>query len=125
MSFITSIYDCDLYLLNFLFLKDIMKLRLINNSLNKLIMNHKIYKSVLQINSVNSKFILKTCYENGLIDILQNYYQFGKNIIINCAIDWASKNGHVEILEWFENSKLEFKYSKWAIDWASENDHIE
>ena len=97
MEYITKIKDCDLHLINFLFFKDIVKLRLINNSLHKLIINHKIYNSISQINDSNN--ILKTCYTNGLIDILKNYYYFDKNIIIDGGIDSALSNGHVEILE--------------------------
>src|SRR5271169_5590623 len=124
MEHITTNQDCDLHLLNFLFLKDIIKLRLINRSLNKLIMNHEIYKSILQINNVNDKSILETCYKKGLIDILQNYYQFGKNIIINDGIDWASEYGHLQILEWFKNFGFEFKYSDRAINYASTRGYI-
>ena len=41
------------------------------------------------------------------------------------AIIYASKNGHVQVLEWFKNSGYEFKYNKDAIMWASRNGHIE
>ena len=35
------------------------------------------------------------------------------------AIDWASINGHLHILEWFKNSGFELKYTEHAIDRAS------
>ena len=47
MNYLTKNYDCDTYIFNFLFYTDIIKLCLINNSLNKLILNHKIYNSIL------------------------------------------------------------------------------
>jgi len=53
------------------------------------------------------------------------------------AIDWASENGHVHILDWFDrftrstdasgctnkNTRYEFKYTKNAINEASKNGH--
>ena len=41
-----------------------------------------------------------------------------------CTIDWAAYNGHVSVLEWFDNSIYEFKYSSNAIDRASEHGHM-
>jgi len=41
-----------------------------------------------------------------------------------CAIDWASGNGHVAILEWFKNSGYEFRYTSDAILWASRKAHV-
>ena len=40
------------------------------------------------------------------------------------AINYASENGHIAILDWFKNSEFEFKYDEWAINYASENGHI-
>jgi len=40
------------------------------------------------------------------------------------AIDNASKNSHIIILEWWKNSNLELKYTDNAIDDASYNGHI-
>jgi hypothetical protein len=40
-------------------------------------------------------------------------------------VEYASKYGHVEVLEWFKNSGYEFKYSAYAITAASENGHIQ
>ena len=41
------------------------------------------------------------------------------------TMDWASNNGHIEVLNWWNNSGFESKYSQNAIDWASENGHID
>ena len=63
--------------------------------LNNLIINYKLYDSILQIKNVPKDKILSFCYEKGLIDILQNYYQHNISFIIfDRAIDRASENGH-------------------------------
>ena len=46
MEYVTKIRDCDLHLLDFLSISDIIKLRLINRSLNMLITNYDIYSMV-------------------------------------------------------------------------------
>lgn len=84
MQYITKIQNCDIKLINFLFITDIIKLCLVNLTLNILIMNQKINKSIIQlqinIHMINifeiKKFILEKCYRKGLICILQNYHQF-------------------------------------------------
>ncbi|KAI9218489.1 hypothetical protein BC828DRAFT_407539 [Blastocladiella britannica] len=40
-------------------------------------------------------------------------------------MDWASRNGHVDVLEWWRNSGLELTYSEDAMDWASKNGHVD
>ena len=124
MEYITGIHDCDNYLINYLPLTDIINLLFINNTLNKLVSESKIYSEYAQLKGVNKKEILKHCYKKGLINILKNYYWNGKNIIINDAISWASRNGHVAVLDWFKESGYEFKYSDYAINLASNNGHI-
>ena len=39
------------------------------------------------------------------------------------AINSASENGHVHILEWFKNSGFEFKYNKQSIKMACKHGH--
>ena len=41
------------------------------------------------------------------------------------AIDYASKNGNLDILEWCKNNGLKLKYSENAIDNASINSCID
>ena len=37
----------------------------------------------------------------------------------NNAIIYASNSGHIQVLKWFKNSKYKFKYDNRAIKWAS------
>ena len=66
------------------------------------------------------KIITQICCKLGLINILKNM----KYSISNDSIFWASSNGHVNILEWLKNSRLELKYTSNAIDCASCNGHV-
>ena len=149
-------YDIDYYLLKFLFITDIANLKLVNHQLNKLVATTKIYQQMKQLIGISiskNEKIMEKCYEQGLLKILKNYHQNKKNIIIpssigltseyghiavldwfknsrfefkynECAISSASKNGHIAVLDWFKNSGFEFKYSEWAIIYASQNGHI-
>ena len=67
--------------------------------------------------------ILGKKYNLSNIDDLK-YILNNINPSTNGLIDWASENGHVNVLEWFKNSGYEFKYTSNAIDWASENGHV-
>ena len=51
------------------------------------------------------------------IFVIKNNKVLNKNNIIN----YASFNGHVQVLEWFKNSGYKFKYDKNAIYFASRN----
>lgn len=37
------------------------------------------------------------------------------------AMDSASKNGHIHILNWWKQSNLKLEYSSNAMNWASKN----
>ena len=39
------------------------------------------------------------------------------------AINFASRYGHIQVLEWFKNSGYKFKYDQYAIYGASEDEH--
>ena len=41
------------------------------------------------------------------------------------AINNALLNNRVKILEWFDKSKYEFKYSKWSLDSARKRNYID
>ena len=116
-------YDIDYYLLKFLFMTDIVNLKLVNQHLNKLIAKTKIDQEMMQLIGIPKNKIMKKCYEKGLLKILKNYHKNNKNIIIHNGLDITSKNGHIFVLDWFKNSGLEFKYDD-AINDASQNGHI-
>ena len=124
MAYITTIADCDNYLIYFLPIKEIIKLCLVNRSLNKLVTESVIYLEYVQLKNIYKPDILIDCYEKGLINVLQNFHRNGKNIFVRDGLNYASENGHVAILDWFKDSGLEFKYSNYAIDYASRNGHV-
>ncbi|RKP17230.1 hypothetical protein ROZALSC1DRAFT_24408 [Rozella allomycis CSF55] len=40
-------------------------------------------------------------------------------------MNWASQNGHLNVLEWWKNSGVELKWSEDAMDWAGRDVHID
>ena len=80
--------DIDYYLLKFLFIADIAKLKSVNRHLNKLITKTKINQQMKQLIGISKNNIMEKCYEGGLLKILKNYHQNNKNIII--------KNGRLD-----------------------------
>ena len=63
--------------------------------------------------------------KNGHIDVLEWFKNSGYKFKYSVnAIKLASQNCHVNVLKWFKNSGYEFKYSADAIDLASENGHV-
>ena len=117
-------YDIDYYLLKFLFIADIAKLKSVNLHLNKLVTKTKIDQEMKQLIGISKNKIMEKCYEKGLLKILKNYHQNNKNIFIHNGLEITSENGHIAILGWFKNSGFEFKYGKCAINSASQNGHI-
>ena len=116
--------DIDYYLLKFLFIADIVKLKSVNRHLNKLITKTKIDQEMMQLIGVSKDKIMNECYKRGLLKILKNYHQNNKNIFIHNGLVTTSENGHIAILHWFKNSGFEFKYYNWAVNCASLNGHV-
>ena len=48
-----------------------------------------------------------------------------KVLYINNIINNASREGHIQVLEWFKNSGYEFKYDQWAFNCASWKGNIQ
>ena len=64
-------YDIDYYLLKFLFITDIINLKLVNKRLNKLITKTKINQQMMQVIGIPKNKIMGKCYEQGLLKILK------------------------------------------------------
>lgn len=60
--------------------------------------------------------------KNGDLLLLQQL-ALSQDSYTSDAMDLASANGHVEILEWWKQSGLELKYTQNAMDSASHNGH--
>lgn len=76
------------------------------------------------MNNISSKF-LNADYAAavGNIDMLNYLSETTSFDYSHCAIDWASCNGYVNVLDWFRASDYEFLYSEKAIDFACKNGH--
>ena len=93
-----------------------------------LITNTPIYIELNKLKNHSTKFkgknITNIYYVLGLINILKNLKKNNKHFILDNGIDCASERGHINILEWHKNSKLELKYTERAIDLASQYGRI-
>ena len=80
----------------------------------------------LNLDITANKFFIDYACRDGCIDVLNWWtdcslvpafdYSHG-------AINWASANGHSNVLEWWLKSNLELRYTRDAITWASTNGH--
>lgn len=61
--------------------------------------------------------------KNNNIEILQWWLDYGEFEYSENAINWASNRGHVNVLEWWKNSGLLLKYNGDAISDAFMNGH--
>ena len=92
-EYMTGLRDCDLFLLEYLPMDDIMKLILVNKPINRSIIATHIYSEINQLIKISVNEIMINCYKKGLLKILKKYHKFGKNVIISDGIDQASHNG--------------------------------
>ena len=124
-----SIDDVNLEILSWVIdFKLFISLLILNKKSYILITNTLIYEELNKLNNydakLNKKNMIDTCYKLGLINVLKKLKKNNENFVLATSIDYASKNGHIKILEWFKNSGLEFKYTVDAINIASANGHI-
>jgi len=70
-------------------------------------------------------YYIDMCSYHGHINVLEWWKRSGLEFKYSeSSLDWASKYGHINVLEWWKNSGLELKYSEYSLDWASKNGHI-
>ena len=93
--------DIDYYLLKFLFIADIVKLKSVNSHLNRLITKTKIDQEMKQLIGISKNKIMKKCYKKGLLRILKNHHKNNKNIFIHNGLKITAKYGHIAVLDWF------------------------
>lgn len=72
-----------------------------------------------------SKKTIDMAAKKGNLEILNWFVNSGLNFKYKFAIDDACKGGHINILEWFHNSNFKFKYTSDAIDNAASKGHID
>ena len=79
-------------------------------------------------NNKSVKFVNKIEYasENGHANVLEWLQNIGYEFkVYNNAVNYASENGHVNVLEWWKNSGYELKYDERAINIASKYGCVE
>ena len=121
-----NIIDINLEILSWISdLKLFIYLSILNKKSYIFITNTLIYAELDTLKNCNIKIgnvnIINKCYSMGLVNILKILKKNNECFISNIGINLASVNGHINILEWYKNSGLEFKYTEYAIDWASGN----
>ena len=125
-----NIRDLNLEILSWVYdLKLFTDLSILDKKSYILIVNTSIYKELNILKNHNTKMgeydIINKYCKFGLINILKKLKKNNKCFISNAVIDLASEYGHINMLEWFKNSGLEFEYTENAIDHASANGHID
>lgn len=61
---------------------------------------------------------LSKCGDVHMLNLLKNTLSKHEFVYTKMAIDGASSNGHIHVLEWWKNSGFELRYSKNAIYWS-------
>lgn len=75
---------------------------------------------------VYSYYAVDVASENGYIDVLNWWKDSGLYLeYLESAMDRASRNGRINVLIWWKNSGLKLKYSTNAMNWASANGLID
>lgn len=73
-----------------------------------------------------STYAMDNASANGKINVLNWWLMSGLPLKYSeDAIDYASANNHVNVLNWWKSSNLQLKYSPYAINHACSNNHID
>ena len=134
MNTICKLADIDIYLLYFIDIKTVIRLLTISKDQNNLIINLDFakeicalmqkygykygYKKIIDISAAHNYISLIKWISESFLE--ENEFQYTQN-----AIDNAAACGHIDVLDWFANSKYKFKYSTNAIDFASDYGNID
>jgi hypothetical protein len=74
-----------------------------------------------------TKEYIRNLVKYGKVDVLMFLLEKHNSLISGFtseALNYASENGHINVLEWWIKSGLPLKYDESALDWASENGHV-
>lgn len=125
-NFLTKCADTENDLINFFDIKTMLSYAQLSKTNNKLIYKNYLYRILLSKKKYGWRHLWIFVSSCGLLDFLKLCER--SNIIEYCslkAVDGASKNGHIDVLEWWYSlsDRLEknilFAFTGWAIDWAS------
>src|SRR5438128_438090 len=124
---LTKNKDTDIYLVTFLDVNSVFNYALLSKIHYDLIKNHPIYRCLVLYKDWHKNYndLVEWASCDGNIDVLNWFKNSGLEFKYSfSAIDLASAHGHTNVLDWFKKSEFKFKYSVNAVDYASENGHI-
>ena len=85
------------------------------------------YRDLLNKN-IDGLFALTIRFKNkDLLKTIKYLHENGADITAdnNYAIEWTSRNGHLEVVKYLHENGADITENKYAIDWASHNGHLE
>ena len=124
MNTICKFADIDTYFLYFLDIKTVLKLTTISKEQYILILNLDYVKELYALVQKHGYYnIIDNAANYNYISLIKKISQFSlwEFKYTEDAINLASGEGHIDVLEWFANSKYEFIYTKDAINFAAGN----
>lgn len=112
-QYITSIVDTDKYLCTFLNVKDLLIFGKVSHAINNLIREITFVKQFLNFRNYEGWYrLVDFVCANNYIELLDQLYSSSNNFEYTLdTIIWAAQNGHMRILEWFQNKKLDYQYN--------------
>jgi len=113
-QYVTLNFDTDQYLFSFLNIKDLLIVAQLNHLINKLV--HKLnfieQYSKFKTSEGHYRLINFVC-ANGYVELLNQIYTSADKFIYDLdAILWATKNDHIQILEWYQEKNLNYDFDE-------------